>query len=594
MSLLAMLLLATATTRVEAVTLTTDDSHLAIRVALSGPPGRVGVHRESEGARVSIADVALGGAFAGGARFAWSPAVGFDPARLSAPARLDRIDVAATPGEVSVLLGVPPEVSIDVRSDPAGLLLVLREVPEASVVAQAEPPSPTPIAPETTGEDESPPAATADTADLARGLFPADSAASKDVDGTGGASVEELYAQLFPGGAPQTDAETIEPGVEAMGGGAGVPVGPFRVRGGIDARYVDADTFIAGPQSAARDRYLEVLPRIVAEAPLSDGRFEIGYSPAFRAFATYDETNSTSHRVGAGVDFPVGPSVELYLKDNFVSGTLETREVDPGGEYFFGLGKFRRNTIDGGASLHVGPRLSLELRGTTSQVRFLEESSFFDHDNRRAAAGLGYELTPNLRTTLWYQYDEVPTPIERPEAASSAHNGQLTFTGDLLPLLTGELMLGYRDQRSPNAAAGGTRFTGFTMGGSLTKRFTRESSATLFLNRSTPASNFEGNAFYVYTSVQGSARLSVPLDFQLQGGLGYQWNDYRTVAVEIGVPRADRILAWSAGIRRAVYRHLFLSATFRREERTSNLGRFNTNTDGFILQLEWDAFGNTR
>ncbi len=326
---------------------------------------------------------------------------------------------------------------------------------------------------------------------------------------------------------------------------------------------------------------------------MGDGRFEVEYAPALRAFATYDEVNTTSHRLSAGIDFPVGPSVELYLKDYFVAGTLDTREVDPGGEYYFGLGKFRRNTVDGGASVLVAPRFSLDFEGAVSQVRFLEESNFFDYDNRRARAGLGYEVTPNLKTTFWYQYDTIPTPDERPEAASTAHNALVTFTGDILPLLSGELMLGYRDQKNPNAGEGGTRYTGFTMGGSLTKRFSRESSATLFLNRSTPASNFENNAFYVYTSIQGSGRVPLPLEFQLQGGLGYQWNDYRTVAFEIGAPREDRILGWYLGLRRAVYQHLFLSATYRQEDRTSNIDRFNTDASGFVLQLEWDIFGYT-
>jgi hypothetical protein len=58
------------------------------------------------------------------------------------------------------------------------------------------------------------------------------------------------------------------------------------------------------------------------------------------------------------------------------------------------------------------------------------------------------------------------------------------------------------------------------------------------------------------------------------------------------VPREDRILAWYVGLRRAVYRRLYLSGTYRREERTSNLDRFDTTADGFILQLEWDIFGN--
>jgi outer membrane biosynthesis protein TonB len=618
----------------------------------------VAVHREGAGARISIGDAALGGAFAGGTRFAWSPANGFDPALLSAPARLDRIEVAATPGEVSVLLEVPPEISIDVRRYRDGLLLVLREAspaPPEPLVAEAAPRPPPPPAPapepepepaatpapppppvETVAptvepepvleeapafeptpepppvvETEAPPPPTmvaaaepppmdagaadrpsASTAELAAGLFAAGATTSVASGPSGGETVDELYAQLFPGGAPQTAAETVEPTVETMGAGQGVPFGPFRVRGGVDARYVDADTFIEGPQSAVRDRYLEVVPRIVAEAPLSDGRFEIEYAPALRAFATYDEVNTTSHRLSAGIDLPVGPSVVLYLKDHFVAGTLDTREVDPGGEYFFGLGEFRRNTLDGGASILVAPRFSLELRGLASQVRFQEPSTFFDYDNRLAAAGLGYELTPNLKTTFWYQYDKIPSPDERPEAESTAHNLQVRFTGDILPLLSGELMLGYRDQESPNAGEGGQRFTGFTMGGSLTKRFSRESSATLFVNRSTPASNFENNAFYVFTSVQGSARLPLPLEFQLQGGLGYQWNEYRTVAIEIGAPREDDILAWYVGLRRAILEHLFLSATYRKEERTSNLNRFNTDADGFVLQLEWDIFGN--
>jgi hypothetical protein len=33
---------------------------------------------------------------------------------------------------------------------------------------------------------------------------------------------------------------------------------------------------------------------------------------------------------------------------------LDTRVVDPGGEYFFGLGHFNRNDVDAGASIMVG------------------------------------------------------------------------------------------------------------------------------------------------------------------------------------------------------------------------------------------------
>ena len=143
MSLLAALVLAAATARVESVSLTTLDSRLAVRVLVSGTPGLVAVHREGDVARVSIMDTDLGLRFAGGRRFSWTPSDGFDPALLDAtPAKLDRLEIAAGVSEVSVLLHVPPEVSVDVRHDPRGLLLIFRgaSVPaEPTRVAQAAP-----------------------------------------------------------------------------------------------------------------------------------------------------------------------------------------------------------------------------------------------------------------------------------------------------------------------------------------------------------------------------------------------------------------------------------------------------------------------
>ena len=127
MSLLAALVLAAATARVESVSLTTLDSRLAVRVLVSGTPGLVAVHREGDVARVSIMDADLGLRFAGGRSFSWTPSDGFDPALLAAtPAKLDRLEIAAGASEVSVLLHVPAETSVEVRRDSRGLLLVFR------------------------------------------------------------------------------------------------------------------------------------------------------------------------------------------------------------------------------------------------------------------------------------------------------------------------------------------------------------------------------------------------------------------------------------------------------------------------------------
>ena len=283
--------------------------------------------------------------------------------------------------------------------------------------------------------------------------------------------------------------------------------------------------------------------------------------------------------------------MSLNVRDRFQAGILDTRVVDPGGEYFFGLGHFRRNDVNAGASIAVGPRLSVELAGALGAVRFQQPADFFPYDTRSASAGFGFELTPNLKAVASYVYDAVPRPDEHPEAESTANSARLSLGGEILPLLTGDLSVGYRSQDTPNAAAGGTSYSGFVMSAALTRQLGRESSLGIYASRTTPVSAYEQNGFYVSNSVQGTLQVPLPAQFQLQGGVGYQWNDYRTVALEIGSPREDRILGWYASLRRPVRQNLFLSGSYRSEDRRSNVDAFDSNADGFYFQLEWDIFG---
>jgi len=641
MSLLAAVLLAAASARVESVYLTTVDQKLAVRVAVSGTPGLVAVHREGAAARVSITDASLGLRFAGGRRFSWTPSDGFDPSLVAAsPAKLDRLEIAASDAEVSVLLHVPPDVAVDVRRDARGMLLLFRTGPQAPAVQVAAaapstppPPAPAPPTPARTVAPTPPPVAAtpsptpppppvvapapapveparapepppalapapqpgaapaADTSDLARRLFPAGGAEGPQATG----SVSDLYPQLFPTGAPQSQPEPAEVAdVPEPDEDAGAVLGPFRVRASLDARYVDADTFVTETAEPTRDTYLEVQPRVFAAAPVGAGAFTLEYAPVLRAFATYDQVNSSSHLVGAGLELPVGSRVTLKARDRFQSGVLDTRVVDPGGEYFVGLGRFNRNDVEAGASITVGPRLSVELGGSLGMVHFVEESSFFDYDTRLVTAGLGFELTPRLRAIASYVYDSVPTPDERPEAESTAHSARLSLTGEILPLLTGDLSVGYRSQDSPNAGPGGQSYSGFVMSASLQRELGQDATFSVYASRSTPLSAFEQNAFYVSTGVQGVLEVPLVARFEARGGIGYQWNDYPTIAEEIGAPREDRILGWFVGLRRPIARKLWLSGAYRKEDRTSNIDRFETDADGFYLQLEWDIFGSAR
>ena len=363
------------------------------------------------------------------------------------------------------------------------------------------------------------------------------------------------------------------------------------MRASVDARYVNADTYVGETAVPTRASYLAVQPRVDAVAPVGEGRFTLDYLPVFRGLSDYDQVNSSSQSLTAGLDLPVGGRMSFNVRDHFQAGILDTRVVDPGGEYFFGLGHFRRNDVNAGASIMVGPRLSVELGGALGQVRFQEPADFFPYDTRSASAGFGFELTPNLKAVASYVYDDVPRPDEHPEAELTANSARLSLGGEILPLLTGDLSVGYRSQSTPNAGPGGTSYSGFVMSAALTRQLGRESSLGIYASRTTPVSAYQENGFYLSNSVQGTLQVPLPAEFRLQGGVGYQWNDYRTVVVRIGGPREDRILGWYASLRRPVRQNLFLSGSYRSEDRQSNVNVFDSNSDGFYFQLEWDIFG---
>ncbi len=580
MILVAAIALATAA-RVETIGFTTVGARGALRVAVAGRPAAVLLQREGDTARVVITGAELGLRFGGLRRVVWRAGQRSNPAWLAASRLrwLEGLEIDAGAAVVSLVLRCPRETTTELRRDAQGLLVVLGSVPRrvtkddglrapaAKAVSQADPSVAAPEAPQ-------------------RGSAASRPTPSEPPLGAYTASIGELYSRLFPPAPSEPLAARAEPVWPEGTGRRG-----FRLRGSVEARYVTADAFLesAAPQ---RDHYLELDPRVGVELPIRRGRLSAEYKPALRALGTYDQTNSDSHLAGGTLELPVGGRLTLRANERLVVGTLDVRLVDPGGEYFFDLGRFRRHDLEGGTSIAVGERTSLELAGGFGSVHFLEQSSFFDYDARHASAGLGLELTPNLKALAAYRYDAVPQPPERPEAGSRAHSASLTFSGDLLPLVSGTLGVGYRSQSNPLAGEDGRRYSGLTCSGALTRRLGPESSVSLYLSRSTPVSAYGTNGFYVTTAVQAAWRVRLPLALELRGGLGRQWNAYRVVAAGASEPRHDSILSWYAALRRPLLWRLALSGSYRSERRRSSDASFATHDGGFVLQVEWSVAGS--
>lgn len=407
--------------------------------------------------------------------------------------------------------------------------------------------------------------------------------------------IQALYQRLFPGReavgeAVAVPSETKKPEQARES----FTLGWLSFRPSVSFSYVDAENTFLDAQQPVRARYFQIEPSFGTQLSIPSvrlGYLKLGYVPRIRKFSSIEALRRITHELTASLELPVTGALTIEAAHRYVRGTLETTEVDPGQEYFSQLGRFTRRQTEAGVRIAPGGRFDLELGGTLNKIRFDEESGFFGYESRAARAGLGYELTPDVRLGLRYVFDQVPAPSSRPLVESRSHSYLVTLTGDVAALSKGEISFGYRAQESPRAGEGGRQFRGFVVAAQVAKELRGASRLTLSANRATALSAFEDNAFYVTTAVHAGLTVPLPLSFSLSGGAGYHWNRYRTIASDLGEPREDRIFGWSVGLGRSVSRWAYLRADYRRDRRDSNLGGLNNKTDALIVQLGVGLFG---
>jgi len=499
----------------------------AVVVVAAGPLEGVSVKRDGRDVVMSLAVTA--------------PA-GLAPPAVAAPLEALRIERARD--GVRLVVRVAPEVSYELRRELARVVLFF---------------GPAPVAP--------PPS----SAELYRGLFPP-AAGDADVPGTSPAGEGGAAGTGVPERPPEATRE-------------GFHLGTILFKPSATLAYVDADVSLLDTPQPVRDHYAEAKPALGIDIPLRDGLLGLDYEARIRRYSEFAAVNDVTHQGNARLQYPVGPSFTLRGSAHFARGLLETTEVDPGGEYFFGLGRFTRRQFGAGFRINTGSRLDLDAAGGLDKVTVDHASGFFDYERRFASASLGVELGPERRSSLVYSFEQVPPSPERPESESRIHTLSAAVEGEILPLLSGRASAGYTRRDSPHAAAGGDRFRGLTFGAQLKREFGRSSNLVITANRSTELSAFEENAFYVTTSVQGVLTAPLPLSLSVVVGGGYHVNRYETAAAELGSARRDRITYWLAGVGRSITRWAFVRADYRHDRRDSNIDFFDQTTHAFYAQL---------
>ncbi len=413
------------------------------------------------------------------------------------------------------------------------------------------------------------------------------------------ADFQSLYGSLFPGESGH--AELGDPGLEAGAPGAasdydGLRLGPLRLRPALLLGWVDGATTFGPTPQPVRDGYLQIEPRLGASVQarlLGQGQVRASYEPVLRTNPALRAARRMAHEFDAGLDQPLGSALVLRGSAHLVWDVLDTTEVDPGREYFFALGRYRRDLYGAGLRFKGAGRLDVDLSGTWQRVRFAEQAYFFDYRRQGLLAELGYEVSPNLRAGLGYVYDDVPAPRERREAQSRAHGARFALYGDLAPLLTGEVALGFEHRHAPFAGAGGRDFDGLTVQARLTKTLSHSSTLDLLGSRYATLSAFESNGFYLANDGQAVLTLPLPLELSLRVGGALQRNEYRVDSNRLGAPRRDTIRGLTAGLGRPLTRWSFARADYRRDWRDSNLDEFDARTWTLIVQVGLGWLGRT-
>jgi len=408
--------------------------------------------------------------------------------------------------------------------------------------------------------------------------------------------VERLYPMLFP----QSSSEPVGPtpnapvpiDTEAQEGG--LALGPFRLKPSLAVRYVDTSATLLETPEPVPARYLEIQPSLalVTRSLPEQPRLWLTYEPRFRTSRQgIPSLSEPSHALTGSLDFPIGSSVTLGLSDRWNRGTLETEIVDPGREYFFDLGQYRRNEIAMTVRTETPGRFDWDLGASRATETVAPSSGYFSNVRETLSLGPRYELGPASHLTLRYELERVPPPIGRPIVESRAHSMVVGFDGDIASSLRATVAAGFRSEHHPRAVAPGDQFDGLTLSASLRRDFVNGANLELGAGRAPYLSAFEANAFYVASRIDGSLTLPTFAGFWLTFVARQQWNDYRLRATGLAVPRDDRLFGWSAGLSRQITSWASARVDYHQDRRLSNIPGLTTRTHAFIAQI---GFGGLR
>ena len=381
-------------------------------------------------------------------------------------------------------------------------------------------------------------------------------------------------------------------------GGAPVPggtsddaiiVGPFLFSPALQLTWQDRDNIFYTPVNEVRDQVWLARAQLLFEVPINESHVYFSYSPQYTDYRTYDLVDKWSHFVDIGGSFLFSNGLAISATYNYIIGNLETREVDPGGELYYGDPKFIKNFAAVSADYWFTQRDGLFVDFSWTDLDHSEPRFFYDYTSRAAGFGWLHQLSPTLVMDVRYgviDFDAHDTPYQSNSFRDSfSQTLLLGLRGQLSPVVSTEGQVGYRTIRYDLQPGDPpvSDFSGFIVNGLISWEMAHGSVLSFDFLRSPYPSNYADNANYVATGVGLTYSLDRGTVFG-QAHSRFQNNDYELPDPVTGELRSDDILSLGLGLGYRFTNHLSLFGSYLYEDRDS-LFRYSYTINIFTLGL---------
>jgi hypothetical protein len=374
-------------------------------------------------------------------------------------------------------------------------------------------------------------------------------------------------------------------GAVPVNSGEAIPVGPFLFSPAVQLTWEHRDNIFFSPDREVADQIYLARARMMFELPVYDSYVRFTYVPQWRDYKNYEFEENWSHFVDIGSDFEFANGLRLATAYRFVSGNMETREVDPGGEFIWGEFQYRKHFLSVAAEYWLNQTNGLMVEGGLTDMSYEDVPLFYDYSRTQVGVGYLRQLNPTVVLDLKYRREDFDAAEAVDFRDSTTDELTIGLKGQITAVFSSEIRAGVRhtafDLRPGDPDV--EDFQGFVVNGSLRWEMAHGSTLRLDLLRWDYPSQYGENAYY--TASGGS------LIYNLNRGRLYgqarvrlQNNSYELQDPATPGKRSDDITTFGLGLGYRFTDLLSLRGSYLHEDRDT-LYPFNYEVKIFVLGL---------